>query len=300
MTSSTGAPSPPVGRYRPYAPPVPRPRSVIQLDVPSGAAELAADVLWQAGPSAVLEVDLGEGRVRLIADVADPDGVPPLDPTWTRTVLAVDDDGYLDAWRSWAGPVRAGRRTVLQPAWVPPEPAGPDDLVVVLDPGRSFGSGSHESTRLAVAALEVHVTPGDRVLDVGCGSGVLAVLACLLGANEALAVDIEPAAVAATEVNALANGVADRVRTSSDALGDVSGAYDLVVANIGGRALFDLADDLVARVRPGGRLVLSGVLADQLDPLVTAMAGGTELERWTEAGWGAVALVCGVSPGATG
>jgi ribosomal protein L11 methyltransferase len=250
----------------------------------------------------VLEVELGDGRVRLIADVADLDAVAPPDPTWVRSVLVVDDDGYLDAWRTWAVPVRAGRRTVLQPAWVAPEPVGPDDKVVVLDPGRSFGSGSHESTRLAVAALEDHVAAGDRVLDVGCGSGVLAVLAVLLGAPEVVAIDVEPDAVVSTQANAAANGVAERVQASSDPLDAVAGTFDVVVANIGGRALFDLAGELLVRVRPGGCLVLSGVLVDQLDRLVATMAGGVELERWTEDGWGAVALEVGgaISPGARG
>lgn len=264
------------------------PRIVVQLEVDAGLSELAADALWQADPSAVLEVELGDGRVRLTADVVDPSRV---DPAWHPVLLLVDDDSYLDAWRTWAMPWRAGRRTVLQPAWVPraDAPEG-DDLVVVLDPGRAFGSGSHESTRLAIAALEGVVRPDERVLDVGCGSGVLAIVACLLGAAEATGIDLEPQAIAATEANAAANGVGGRVHVSMAPLGDVPGEFDLVIANIGGRVLFDLAPDLMAHTRPGGRLVLSGIVDDQVDPLVAALAGGVERARTSEAGWSAVVV----------
>jgi ribosomal protein L11 methyltransferase len=260
---------------------------VVQIEVDLERAELAADALWQAGPSAVLEVDLGSDRVRLTADVAD---VALVDPAWSPVVLASDDDAYLDAWRTWAAPVRAGRRVVLQPPWAGPAVAGDDDVVVLLDPGRAFGSGSHESTRLAAAALEEHVRPGDRVLDVGCGSGVLAVLACLLGAASARAIDVEPAALEATAANAAANGVADRVHVAPSTLAEVDGTFDVVVANIGGPVLFDLAPALVRRARPGGVLVLSGILDGRASPLARALPGCVELDRRSEAGWAALAL----------
>jgi ribosomal protein L11 methyltransferase len=189
--------------------------------------------------------------------------------------------------------VRAGRRFVVHPAWVPRDEqvAGrEDDLVVVIDPGRSFGSGSHESTRLALAVLEDLVQPGDRVLDVGCGSGVLAVAAGLLGASAVVAIDVEADAVAATRDNAVANGVADRVRPSATSLAAVAGAYEVVVANIGGGVLAGLAPDLVRCVAPGGALVLSGLLEEQVGAVVAACAGCEEEERRTEAGWVAARL----------
>jgi ribosomal protein L11 methyltransferase len=261
---------------------------VVQVEVPSEQAELAADALWQARPSAVLEVSLGGDRVRLIADVADPAAI---DPRWSPVVLDPDDDGYLDAWRTWAQPIRAGRGVVLHPAWVPvPDPPAAGDLVVVLDPGRAFGSGSHESTRLAVAAIEDEGAAGARVLDVGCGSGVLAVVAARLGAGEVVAVDVDPEAVTATAANAAANGVGDRVRAGSSPVTELGEPYDLVVANIGGRTLFDLAGDLVRLTRPGGRLVLSGILEDRIDALVAACVGCAEVRRTAEAGWGCVLL----------
>lgn len=266
---------------------VPGPPIVVQLEVGLADAELAADALWQAGPSAVLEVDLGDGRVRLTADVADPARV---DPRWAPVVLEVDDDGYLDAWRTWAVAVRAGERIVVRPAWVPAPARRPDDLVVVVDPGRSFGSGSHESTRLALALLEGVVRPGDRLLDVGCGSGVLLVAACLLGAAAVHGIDVEAGAVEATRDNAARNGVADRTTASTQPLDEVAGGWDVVVANIGGGVLPGLAPALAARVRPGGALVVSGLLERQLDAVRAAVPGCRLLAQAEEGGWIAARL----------
>ena len=265
-------------------------RAVVQIDVDRERAELAADALWQAGPSAVLEVDLDADRVRLTADVAD---LSKLDERWSPVLLEVDDDAYLDAWRTWARPIRAGRAVVLWPDWLDRRDHAdvrPDDVVVALDPGRAFGSGSHETTRLAVAGVEAHVRPGDRVLDVGCGSGVLCVLAARLGAASAHGIDVDPEAVAATRANADRNGVAARVSADTERLADLGGTYDLVVANIGGSALFDLARDLEARTRPGGLLVLAGILDDRAGALRARFPRCAEVDRASESGWSLLVL----------
>ncbi len=265
---------------------------VVQVEVGADQAELAADDLWRAGPSAVLEVDLGGGRVRLTADVTDPALVPD---RWSPTFVAVDDDAYLDAWRTWAAPVRAGRHVVLRPAWIPASSVaqGAGDLVVVLDPGRAFGSGSHESTRIAVGLLEDVVAAGDRVLDVGCGSGVLSVLAVLLGASAVTAVDVAPEAVAATGANAVANGVADRIDASTTAVAELAAdpPYDVVVANIGGGVLPLLGPELARCAAPTGALVVSGVLDAQLAAVVASLGPGWEVrQRRGEAGWAGASL----------
>lgn len=269
-------------------------RRVVQVDVPAGAAELAVDVLWQAGPSAVSEVDLGAGRVRLTADVADPARLDGLPAACEVTVLDLDGDAYLDVWRAWARPVRAGRHLVLHPAWLPlPAEGAPgtaDDVTLLLDPGRAFGSGSHPTTRLVLGAIEALLAAGDEVLDAGTGSGVLAVAAARLGASAVVATDIDPAAVAATTANAAGNGVAGRIDVSTRPLATVPGEFDLVVANIGASVLRDLASDLAARVRPGGHLVLSGLLERQVDGVLERVPGFTEVERQTEDGWVAVVL----------
>jgi ribosomal protein L11 methyltransferase len=266
---------------------VPEPRRIVQLEVAEADAELAADALWQGRPNAVSEEPLGDGRVRLTADVADPGSV---DPRWTFTVLTVDGGAYLDAWRAWATPVRAGRRVVVHPAWLPLPGESEDDIVIVLDAARSFGSGSHPSTRLVLAILEDQLAGGERVLDVGCGSGVLAIAACRMGAAGAVALDIEPAALEAARANAVTNRVDDRVDISARDLSAVDEAFDVVVANIGVRVLGELAPVLVERLRPGGLLVLAGLLVDQVDDVVAHCAGCDELERRTEDGWSATVL----------
>ncbi|MFP5255517.1 MAG: 50S ribosomal protein L11 methyltransferase [Acidimicrobiia bacterium] len=260
-------------------------RVVVRVEVPTREAELAADAMWEAGASAVAEVPSGPGLVLLTAEVLD---LGAVGGRWGAQAVPVDDS-VLDAWRAHARPVRAGRRVVLHPAWLPIEAVAADDVVVVLDPGRAFGSGSHPATRLAVAAIEAH-GPGDRVLDVGCGSGVLAVVAARLGSRHVTAVDVDPEAVRATAANAAANGVADRIDPSLGPLGEVTGAFDLVVANIGQRVLVELAPDLLALAAPGGTLVLSGLLADQVPAVVAAYPGADEVACGEEDGWAAPVL----------
>jgi len=263
----------------------------VEVEVPAVDAEGAADVLWMARPSAVAERELDGGRVVLTADVAEPAILDRLPPSCVVRVLELDGDAYLDAWRAWARPVRAGRRVVLHPAWLPdPGEVASDDLVVRLDPGRAFGSGSHPSTRLVITALEDHLHAGARVLDVGAGSGVLSVVACLLGAASAVAVDIDPAAIDATGANAVANGVNKRVEASTTPVNDVPGHFDLVLANIGARVLRDLAADLTLRVADGGTLVLAGLLDEQTDEVVAAYPTLHEVARLTEDGWTAAVL----------
>jgi ribosomal protein L11 methyltransferase len=259
---------------------------VVEVEVAAADAELAADALWQAGPSAVSQVDLGDGRVRLQADVED---VARVDGRWGGRVVEPEGDAYLDRWRTWARPYRAGRRIVVHPAWLDAPAAGPDDVVIPLDPGRSFGSGSHPSTRLVLAVLEDVIQGGERVLDVGCGSGVLAIAACRLGAASVVAVDVERVAREATVANAAVNHVADQIDVRAG-LPEVAGPFEVVVANIGAAVLGDLATGLRALVAPGGWLVLAGLLVGQADGVVAAYAGCGEVERRAEGGWVAPVL----------
>lgn len=265
-------------------------RRVVQVEVHERDAELAADVLWQADPSAVSQEVLVDERVRLTADVLGDLDHGALPAGATVQLVDADAGAYLDSWRAWALPVRAGHRVVLHPAWLPVEGVVATDLTVLIDPGRTFGSGSHPTTRLVVAALEEHLDPGGQVLDVGTGSGVLAVTACLLGASGVVAIDVDPAAIGVTVSNAARNGVADRIDVSDRPLADIAGTFDVVLANIGAGVLQNLAEDLMQRVTAGGALVLSGLLITQVDEVVSCYPGFSEAARLVEDGWVAAVL----------
>lgn len=167
-------------------------------------------------------------------------------------------------------PLCFGRRL-----WVSPHGAPvPDDAAIVirLDPGLAFGTGTHPTTALMLEWLDTLALCDLRVLDVGCGSGILAIGALLAGAGAATAIDRDPQALTATRQNACANGVAERLATAAS-LDEARGDFDVVVANILAQPLIDMAADLTARVADGGRLALSGLLDDQVDAVSAAYAG---------------------------
>jgi ribosomal protein L11 methyltransferase len=193
-------------------------------------------------------------------------------------VTARREDEWADAWKEHYRPQRVGRRVVVRPPWYEYAPEG-DDVVVVLDPGMAFGTGLHPSTRLSVLGLEAELQPGASVLDVGSGSGILAIGAALLGAGPVTAVDIEPVAVRATRENAERNGVADRIAVAEGSVGSggpVTGTFDLVLANIIARVLIELSAELAAATAPGGTLVLAGIIEGR-EPEVRAAFDGLGL-----------------------
>jgi ribosomal protein L11 methyltransferase len=183
------------------------------------------------------------------------------------------EEDWADAWKEHYRPIRAGRRVVVRPPWFDYEPVA-GDVVVVLDPGMAFGTGTHQTTRLALILLEDELRPGMDVLDVGTGSGILAIAAALLGAKAVRAVDIEPVAVRRAAENVRLNGVTGVVQVAVGSVDrdKVETTYDLVVANIIARVLIDLAPGLVESVRPGGRLVLSGIIEPKEESVVAAFA----------------------------
>jgi ribosomal protein L11 methyltransferase len=150
--------------------------------------------------------------------------------------------------------------------------------------------GDHPTTILSMRAIRDALRPGCTILDVGCGSAVLAIGACVLGASRAVAIDITPAAVAVGRANAAANGVADRVDVSTTPLSQVEGQFEIVVANILAPTLIDLADDLVRVVAPSGVLIISGVLADRHDHVEAALRPLRRTQRTVLDGWAALTL----------
>lgn len=271
------------------------------------AAEVGSDVLWSGGAAGVEEQELG-GTTVLHGGFADAASAALAADHATRLgfaaeVSAIDDDG-LDGWREWAAPVQAGRFWIT-PTWVaPPDPAE-GEQILWIDPGRTFGSGSHPTTRLVLALLDGLVTPGATVLDAGCGSGVLAVGAALNGSGAVLATDIDPASPAVTDANAERNGVAERVHATTTTLAELAARaarapggggsgwadrFDVVAANLLAPVIAEVGPDLVACVAPGGALVVSGLLADRWEASMPALEP-LSVDRVVEAeGWVAVVL----------
>jgi len=201
---------------------------------------------------------------------------PDLD--WTQVAFrSVEDQDWERAWIDQFAPMRFGARTFIVP-WnhdLPTEAQTADAAVVRLDPGLAFGSGTHPTTALCLAWLDGLADAGQLqdqpVLDFGCGSGILALAALKLGAAEATGVDNDPQALLATHDNAQRNGVEDRLQVFLPADEPVR-TYPVVVANILASALDALADTLAARVAPGGRIALSGILHGQEDELLVRYA----------------------------
>ncbi len=205
-------------------------------------------------------------------------GCEPLEPAGHDRLE--DADWVRETQRQFA-PIRAGERLWIVPTWhAAPDPGA---VNLVLDPGAAFGTGSHPTTRLVLAWLEREVKGGERVLDYGCGSGILAIAALKLGAGEATGVDIDPLALEAARYNASANGVPLSVRAADEGLAIRA---DLTVANILANPLRMLAPLLASHTRPGGRLALSGILAAQAGEVAQAYAPWFALdEPAREADW---------------
>ncbi len=204
------------------------------------------------------------------------------------------EEDWANAWKEHFQVHRIGDRVVIRPSWREYTPQG-DEVVVDLDPGMAFGTGLHPSTRLSMLGLEAVITPNATVFDVGTGSGILAIAALKLGASHVDAVDVETIAVRATNENAAINNVSDRLHVEHGSVGEgepFSGEYDIVLANIIARVLIQLSDALVAHTRPGGSLVLAGIIESREQDVVNAFAarGATVVQRRQSEDWVSLVL----------
>jgi ribosomal protein L11 methyltransferase len=208
------------------------------------------------------------------------------------TTRFVQDEDWAEAWKRFYHPLRVGRSLVIQPSWEAFSPC-PGDRVIELDPGMAFGTGAHPTTQLCLALLEERVTPGDRVLDLGTGSGILAIAAAKLGAAHVLALDVDPIAVAAAAENAARNGVSGIVAVREGSVAAAGDApFDLVVANILADVIRDLAPDLARLTRPDGLLLASGIIADRAPEVAAALtaAGFRREEERADQEWRALVV----------
>jgi len=208
-------------------------------------------------------------------------------PVGALDVHEVAEEDWATSWKQHYSTFRVGQRIVVRPSWLDYEPLL-DDVVVSLDPGAAFGTGLHPTTRRCLEVLEAIVRPGDEVLDVGTGSGILSLASVGLGARRALATDVDPIAVSAARANVSLSVADGRVAV---ALGSVDAVpsghtFDIVVANIIARVILELAEPLVERVRPDGYLVVGGIIADRAEEVVEELRRrGLVVERFVDGDW---------------
>lgn len=262
----------------------------LQITATTAHAELAEAVFEQYGAQAITELDLGdEPTVELTPNsrpafsrsqtvglfAEDTDATPimaalsdALGPAAELACQTLENQDWASAWLAQHPPLRFGERL-----WIAPHEAAIDAddsaVVVRLDPGLAFGTGTHPTTSLCLHWLAGQDLRGRRVLDYGCGSGILAIAAARLGAAEVVAVDIDEQATRATRENAGRNGVAERISTPAMHAID-NGPFDIVLANILAKPLIQLAPTLAALAAPGAPLILSGLLSRQINDVSQA------------------------------
>ena len=200
------------------------------------------------------------------------------------------EEDWINNWKKYFKPIPVGERLLVRPIWEDEYDAG-GRAVLHLEPGLAFGTGTHETTRLCMELLEKYVKPGDEMLDMGCGSGILSVAGLLLGAGRAVGVDIDPLAVKTAVANAEVNGVADRFTGICGNLAEkVSGTFDIVAANIVADVVILLTRDAPRFMKPDTVYILSGIIDTREDDVLACLADRFELiDRREEKGWVALA-----------
>jgi ribosomal protein L11 methyltransferase len=206
----------------------------------------------------------------------------------------ITDFGWAEKWKENFQPRRIGKRITVKPSWEPYTPS-PEEVVVTIDPGQAFGTGTHETTQMCLRFLEEAfdgTTTPRRVLDVGTGTGILGIAAALLGAPLTLGIDVDPKGVEVAGENARINGVDGRFHAATTPLSCVEGRYDLILANVLAEILTDLKQEIAARLEPGGKLILSGILSEKGDWVAKEYeAAGCRLaEKKEEGQWTALLL----------
>jgi ribosomal protein L11 methyltransferase len=196
------------------------------------------------------------------------------------TISEVNEEEWATAWKKYYHPVKISEKFTIVPTWEIYTPVSSDELIIELDPGMAFGTGTHPTTVLCIQALERIVRPGDRVIDVGTGSGVLSIAAAMLGAEDVRAFDLDEVAVTTARVNIKLNKVSDRAVTAQNNLldGVEENSADVVVANILAEVILRFTDDAAKVVKPGGSFIASGIIKQKKDQVKDSLvAAGFEI-----------------------
>jgi ribosomal protein L11 methyltransferase len=273
----------------------------VALSVDGEAAEAVAELLQRYGHQGVSIEQEG-----ILPDKWDDGEVPPAQQLTVRAYLPADhrieeakiqletalghmslmypmpmpsyavvhEEDWAEAWKAHYHPVRIGRRLLIRPQWTEAQ-TQPEDIVIALDPGMAFGTGTHPTTQLCLQGIEDLMQHGLKVLDLGCGSGILSIAAAKLGAQQVVALDIDPIAVKVTQENAAQNGAAAKILAQEGSLESVitsARRFDLVVVNILAKIIIQMCDQhLGDTVRPGGKAIFSGIIEEQANDVENAL-----------------------------
>lgn len=223
------------------------------------------------------QIDIG---VRLVAHLAT---ISPLKEKY------VEEEDWQNAWKEHFHPLRIGRHLVICPTWRTVE-TSESDILIHLDPGMAFGTGHHPTTRTCMEILERDTKPGDRILDVGCGSGILSVVAVKVGATSALGLEIDPVAARAGEENVRINGIEDKVQIVQGTLPSPlaeARSFDIVAANISAKVVTNLAQHLIDSVAIGGKLIAGGIIEPHVEDVTKALnsVGASIDETFIDGDW---------------
>lgn len=208
----------------------------------------------------------------------------------TVDVNEVVDNDWAHEWKKYFKPLKVGEHIVIKPTWEDYE-ASEGEMIIEMDPGSAFGSGTHETTSMCVAFIDEHITENDTVYDIGCGTGILGIAAAKLGAKEVTCVDIDELAVVATKENMVLNNVEDKVSVHQGDLTDVlNGKADMVIANIIADVIIFLSKDIPNYLKKEGVFITSGIIHDKREAVKAALVenGFKILEVRTEGEWNAI------------
>ena len=265
-----------------------QPHGIWEIIDPALLESMPADVLvhawFEEGPALPALLDSVRSRLEELSSKHSESanfGTLHLD---TRSV---NDQAWTDIWKKYFKPFHAGTRLVIKPTWEPFTPDA-DDLIIEIDPGMAFGSGTHETTGMCLSLLENVIHGGEDVIDVGTGSGILAIGAALLGAGHVLAVDIDPDAVKVAQENVDHNHVGQIVSVQQGNLLDrVTDLCDICVANIISDVIISFASPLMKHIRPGGLFICSGIVSQRSDEVALALktAGYEIMQKVTKGEW---------------